>query len=65
MTDMYVSFDYLCPECGHREPRFVNRLAMDAQPCPQSMEHDELTLMLRLPAAPRTIFRFADRKLKD
>ena len=58
---MFITFRYRCPTCGHEEDRFVRRDQMDVQTCER---HKQSTLMARLPAAPRTTFRFADRNLK-
>lgn len=60
---MYIRFNYRCPECSLEEERFVKKVEMDAQFC----EHHGKKCprpMIRLPAAPRTNFRFADHKLK-
>ncbi|MHC4302660.1 MAG: FmdB family zinc ribbon protein [Planctomycetota bacterium] len=59
----YITFDYRCPQCGHQEPRLVKRNVQDAQ----FHECDENTrrLMVKLPANPKTTFRYADTKLKD
>ena len=62
---MYVSFDYRCPHldrCGHEESRFVRREAMDHQICGHAGCE---ALMVRLPPATRTTFRYADTRLKD
>lgn len=59
---MFIRFNYRCPRCGHEEERFIKKDQMDNQ-----FHDDECGsgfLMIRLPAAPRTHFRFADRKLK-
>lgn len=59
---MFITFTYRCPSCGHEETRFVKKTEMDMQACDK---HDrQLGPMTRLPAAPRTLFRFNDRKLK-
>jgi len=55
---MYITFDYRCSACGKEDTRMVKREVMDSQMhC--------FTRMTRLPASPRTHFRFNDRKLKD
>ena len=54
----YITFDYRCSNCGHEDTRLVKREEMDLQ---EHCEH----YMERLPASPRTHFRFNDRKLKD
>lgn len=54
----YISFDYKCFECEKKETRLVKKNMMDFQWCCGEM-------MTRLPAAPRTTFRFNDKKLKD
>lgn len=58
---MFIRFDYRCP-CGRREERFVRKSEMDSQFCTRAgcMKRR----MDRLPAAPKTTFRFADRRLK-
>lgn len=58
---MFITFDYQCPSCGHRETRFVRRSEMDSQKCRECSGTEN---MRRLPAAPVTTFRFADRNLK-
>lgn len=60
---MYVTFDFKCTSCGHREPRFVKKSEMDFQV--HTCGDDTYSSMTRLPAAPRTTFRFHDTKLKD
>lgn len=59
---VFITFDYKCPQCGHREPRFVRRSEMDEQTCGK---HLGLVPLTRLPPATRTTFRFADSRLKD
>ena len=61
---MFVSFDYrcenvLCPSRSYRVERLVEKEKRDLQHCKTCHE-----FMRRLPAAPRTTFRFADKKLK-
>lgn len=67
---MYIRFNYRCPDCGHEEERFIKKAAMDDQQCPNYVTPNAENpcfsmVMTRLPAAPRTLFRFNDRKLKD
>lgn len=59
---MYISFTFRCvnPVCTKTEDRMVRRDEMDIQVC-----RDCGSDVRRLPAAPRTTFRFADKKLKD
>jgi hypothetical protein len=57
---MFIRFNYRCPSCGHEEEKFIKKEVMDKQLCPKGG-----VLMTRLPAAPRTTFRFADRRLKQ
>ena len=59
---MYIRFNYRCSTCGHEEDRFIKKEVMDRQYC---FKCDSTEYMLRLPAAPRTTFRFHDKKLKD
>jgi len=54
----YITFNYRCTECDTEESRLVERELMDQQWCCGKS-------MIRLPANPRTTFRFADSKLKD
>ncbi len=62
---MYIRFNYRCPGCLHEEERFIKKDRMDRQQCRACTGHaDGLYYMRRLPAAPRTSFRFADRKRK-
>ena len=66
---MFIKFDYRCPDCGFQEERFVRKELMESQQCPNyAHPTDEKPcysmVMTRLPAAPRTTFRFADRRLK-
>ncbi len=61
---MYIRFNYRCSTCGHEEERFIKKEAMDKQPCPQVHNVRHPIFMTRLPAAPRTLFRFNDKKLK-
>ena len=56
---MYIKFNYRCQMHGDKE-RFVKRALMDEIACESCG-----ALMTRLPAAPKTHFRFADTKLKD
>lgn len=64
----HITFDFQCPDCGHRETRLVRRSEMDQQVCPVTNEGIPLppcaATMVRLPAGTRTNFRFADRRLK-
>jgi len=60
---MYIRFDYVCPDCGHEEERFVKKEDMDFQFC-GSMDKMLHRPMTRLPAAPVTHFRFNDTTLK-
>ena len=56
----FVTFDFECNRCGKQYPdKMVLRKDMDAQRC-----DDCKGQLRRLPAATRTTFRFADRKLK-
>ena len=55
---MYINFDYRCSPCETREPRFIKKEKKDEQTCNCGAP------MCRLPAAPKTTFRFADRRLK-
>jgi DNA-directed RNA polymerase subunit RPC12/RpoP len=57
---MFIRFNYRCPTCGHEEERFIKKEQMDEQMCPACT-----VPLTRLPAAPRTTFRFADRRLKQ
>jgi len=57
----YITFNYRCSDCDHEEHRLVKREDMDFQPCDKCKQ---FTLMHRLPAGPRTHFRFNDTKLK-
>ncbi len=59
---MFIRFNFRCKGCGHEEERFIKKDVMDAQfhDCDENTKR----LMTRLPAAPRTTFRFADRSLK-
>lgn len=66
---MFITFDYLCPDCEHRETRFVRKSEMDDQQCPNYVAPNPekpcfSMVMTRLPPATRTTFRFADKKLK-
>lgn len=64
---MYIRFDYRCPSCGFQEERFVKKVEMDEQMhyyC-KGKYPGTVHRMTRLPAAPRTTFRFHDKKLKD
>ncbi len=61
---MFISFDYrcdnvLCAARSIRRERLVKKAKQDHQHCPSCG-----TTMRRLPAAPKTTFRFADTKLK-
>lgn len=56
---MFIRFNYRCSSCGNEEERFIKKIHMDHQSCTQCM-----SWLTRLPAAPRTTFRHADRKLK-
>jgi len=58
---MYVVYNYRCPECSETDERLVRRENAHNQWCKACTHHSLLT---RLPAAPRTTFRFADEKLK-
>jgi len=58
---MFIRFNYRCPTCGHEEERFIKRDQMDRQ---FHSHGSSDRLMTRLPAAPATTFRFADKKLK-
>ncbi len=55
---MYISFDYRCSKCSSVEPRLVRKDEKDSQVCACGEP------MVRLPAATRTTFRYADTKLK-
>jgi len=67
----FITFNYRCSSCDHTEERFVKRTEMDSQRCTIEIDagllglNDCGALMTRLPASPRTHFRFADSKLKD
>lgn len=66
---MYIKFDYRCPDCGFQEERFVKRIDMDDQQCPNYLVPDNANpcfsmSMTRLLAAPRVNWKFNDRKLK-
>ena len=61
---MFISFDYrcdneLCPSRTYKIERLVMKEAQEEQHCKTCH-----VIMKRLPAAPRTTFRFADKKLK-
>jgi len=56
---MLVRFDYRCDNCERTTDRLVKKERQDDQHCAICC-----TPMRRLPAAPRTTFRFADTKLK-
>lgn len=75
---MYVTFSYRCRRCRHQEDRLVKRSEISEPQWCNECVHPVHTAsdgsgpmelckadMVRLPAAPRTTFRFADRKLKD
>lgn len=55
---MYISFDYRCTKCKAVTPKLVRREEKDNQTCECGGEQ------VRLPAATRTTFRFADTNLK-
>ena len=61
---LFIRFDYRCPDCGHQVERFIKKHLKDQQICPQCKRTGRRTIMSRLPAAPKTTFRFADYKLK-
>jgi hypothetical protein len=65
---MFIKFNYRCPHCGHEEERFIKKEVMDKQWCSNRglpcHDDGELLPMTRLPAAPVTTFRHADRRLK-
>ncbi len=56
---MYISFDYRCDNCKRTVGRLVYKDTMDSQTC--CICHKP---MRKLMAAPRTTFRFNDKKLK-
>jgi predicted SprT family Zn-dependent metalloprotease len=56
----FITFDYRCSTCDTHEEKLVLRREMDAQRCDVCKSQ-----LVRLPANPRTHFRFADTKLKD
>jgi predicted DCC family thiol-disulfide oxidoreductase YuxK len=51
----YVTFDYKCPLCLKKEERMVKRADMDVQYCCG-------VPLIRLHPAPKTTFRYADKK---
>lgn len=53
---MFITYDYRCLECGHKEPLFVKKDEKDKQACLKCGGG-----MLRLPAAPSTTFKFNDK----
>ena len=59
---MFIRFNYRCLGCGYEEERFIKKDKMDHQfhACTPNTQR----LMTRLPAAPRTTFLFADKRLK-
>lgn len=61
----WITFDYKCPGCGYTEERFVRKSEMDVQQCDQCCHQDGHIYMTRLPAGPKTTFRFADGPKKD
>jgi len=56
---MYISVDLKCPKCKQVLDVFIKKDAIDGVRCGECDE-----LMLRLPAATKTTFRFADKELK-
>jgi len=61
----YIMFDYRCSSGNKTVTRLVKRERMDDQHCEHDCCGDHSQLMTRLPASPRTHFRFNDSKLKD
>lgn len=56
-------YDYLCPDCGCREERFVRAEEMDEQFCTVPEPHClAATPMVRLPPPTKTTFRFCDKR---
>ena len=62
--DLEVGEILVCPDCGAEEERFIKKDKMDDQWCGHFGCMTPSTLMIRLPAAPRTTFRWHDRNLK-
>lgn len=53
----YITFDYVCPNCGAEYPNMmVRRAEVDQQRCGKCE-----SLLRHLPAGPITTFRFGDR----
>jgi hypothetical protein len=62
----FITFDYKCPGCGWTEERLVRRDEADLQQCVECIgSHDGLYFMKRMPAGPKTTFRFADGPKKE
>ena len=61
---MYISLDFKCRDCGHREPRFIKKQHKDFQICHCSHpKKHTLGPMVPLPSATRTNFKFADQRI--
>jgi predicted nucleic acid-binding Zn ribbon protein len=57
----FITFDYSCTHCGAQYPNvFVRRSEMDDQSCGKCKSP-----LKRLPAGPKTTFRFADGPKKE
>ena len=53
---MFVTYDYKCEKCNIVFERFVSKLEKDKQKCYECMKPAK-----RLPAGPRTTFKFNDK----
>ena len=59
----FIPFDYRCETCGHEEERLVLKKDKDSQRCKQLVceTHECKGQMKRMPAGPKTTFKFADK----